>query len=69
MDGAPFMRPKEELTVRLCFVDFDGKPAMSEDLSKWAAGSDQQLAFVEKFAPNIFTAVANLKTFVKKHST
>lgn len=29
LPGSSFGRPKEELTVRLCFVDFDGKTALS----------------------------------------
>ena len=28
--GPDFLRPVEELTVRLCYVNFDGKPIMYE---------------------------------------
>ncbi len=64
MPGSAFLRPADEWTVRLCFVDFDGDPL----LAKYGGDDVITVAAIEKHAPNIKGGIDRLKQFVIKYS-
>jgi len=68
MPGGPsFLRPMEELSTRLCYIDFDGGAAIK---SSEAIGLEKDLPenFVETSVPTMYAAIQKLCTFVRKYS-
>ncbi|CAH1772640.1 unnamed protein product [Owenia fusiformis] len=65
--GPAFLRPEHELTTRLCFVDFDGKPALE---AYRALGPDPTLddSFIQQYCPNVYNGIQALKKWVVKYS-
>ncbi|MEM7350539.1 MAG: aminotransferase class I/II-fold pyridoxal phosphate-dependent enzyme [Acidobacteriota bacterium] len=59
LPGLPFGRPPEELTARLCFVDFDGDQALRESQS---VPADEALGedFLEHCCDNVLRGVERL---------
>ena len=66
------MRPSEELTVRFCFVCFDGANALKQLQTIKKNPSEMNLSFNEDFLSQNLTSlvdgVKRLKTFVQKHT-
>jgi len=68
MPGGPsFLRPMEELSTRLCYIDFDGGAAIK---SSEEIGLEKDLPenFVETSVPTMYAAIQKLCTFVRKYS-
>ncbi|XP_060063177.1 aspartate aminotransferase-like [Ylistrum balloti] len=66
MAGGPaFLRPIEELTTRLCYVPFDGKPAL---VASQAIGLDVGLPenFVKEYCTPVYDGIQVLKQWVTK---
>ncbi|GFR94235.1 aspartate aminotransferase-like [Elysia marginata] len=64
LPGGPIHnRPDEELTTRLCFVNFDGAAALTESRSQ---GPDRELddAFVKDFCRPVYDGILALKKWV-----
>lgn len=67
MAGGPaFLRPEDELTVRLCFVNFDGAKALKESER---IGLNQYLPddFVQRFCTNVHDGIQALVRWIQKH--
>ena len=64
LPGSEFLRPAHELTVRLCYVDFDGTSAM-QALER---GETLDQDFMHAYMGNLVKGIAMLKQFVKKYS-
>lgn len=68
MPGGPsFLRPEEELTTRLCYIDFNGGEAMK---ASEKVGLENVLPedFVEKEVTTMYDAIQKLCAFVKRNS-
>ncbi|CAG5109822.1 Oidioi.mRNA.OKI2018_I69.chr2.g4305.t1.cds [Oikopleura dioica] len=65
--GSTFLRPEEELTSRLCYIDFNGGDAMK---ASEKIGLEKSLPedFVEKEVKTMFDAIQKLCNFVKRYS-
>ena len=64
LPGSDFLREDEELTVRLCFVDFDGLFAM-QMIGNYGVLDEH---FVQRAAPKVVEGIQRLKSFVQKHT-
>lgn len=64
LPGSDFLREDEELTVRLCFVDFDGLFAM-QMVGNYGVLDEH---FVQRAAPKVVEGIQRLKSFVQKHT-
>ncbi|XP_035827722.1 aspartate aminotransferase [Aplysia californica] len=66
--GPAHLRPVEELTVRLCFVNFDGAPGLAESRRR---GLEEGLGdvFVKEFCTPVYEGITALKTWVNKLKT
>lgn len=62
LPGSAFLRDPQELTVRLCYVDFDGQKAM-ECLDV------VDMDFVAQCAPRVVEGISRLKQFVVRYSS
>ena len=77
LPGSAFLRPSEEFTVRLCYVDFDGAKAVeiyrkqSTNGHPGGTGSafpnDNDNDLVEAMAPRVVEGIKRLKAFAKKY--
>ena len=72
LPGSDFLRDESELTVRLCFVDFDGDVPINHYLNDnvtvpTSMSVDENAAFIEKFMPRIKEGVKRLVEFVDEN--
>lgn len=66
LEGSAFLRPVDELTCRLCFVDFDGSKAIKCLANQPSVEMNED--FIRKFAPNVAKGIDSLVTFVQAYS-
>ena len=74
MGGEAFLRPADEFTTRLCFVDFNGKETlkalgvlMAEKGVDDPAKVDLDEEFLRRYAKNVVVAMDRIKRFVNKY--
>ncbi|PIK55527.1 putative aspartate aminotransferase [Apostichopus japonicus] len=65
MSGGPaFLRPETELTVRLCFIDFDGAKALEES-TRMGLNRPLDDKFVAQHCSSMYTAINKLAKWVE----
>lgn len=64
LPGVEFGRPREELTLRLAYVDFDGARTL---VAAQQIPHDRELdrAFLEHYCPNVINAISTMCRWVK----
>jgi len=73
LPGSDFLHGDNDLTVRLCFVEFDGKAimeALTDDIQTYRnveVTSEDNDNFVKKFMPRIVNAINKLCEFVQEN--
>ncbi|CAL1528938.1 unnamed protein product [Lymnaea stagnalis] len=66
MPGGPdHLRPKDELTTRLCFVNFDGSAALDQS-RKLGPNVQLQDPFVKDFCWPVFNGIKKIKIWIEK---
>ncbi len=71
LHGTAMLRPEEEWTARLCYVDFDGDLFLREMLDGDGDGlakAEVTEADVRRLAPDLCRGLDRLKEFVVRHS-
>ncbi len=67
LPGLPFGRPREELTVRLSFVDFAGSRALAEQ-HELAPGDDLPQGFLERCCGDVLKAMELIVNWLSQRS-
>jgi len=69
LPGSDFLMPESDFSVRLCFIDFDGKIAM-DLLQSAACVNELELGdeFVEEVAPRVVEGIKRLKEFALNYT-
>ena len=61
--GTHFLRPDEELSLRLSYVDFDGESALKAARAR--PGEELGEAFVKENCPNVVEGMNRMERFIK----